>query len=70
MLLLLKTMLFLSFSIIVAGITWLSINKWQKKHDETEACFCEKTIKFIVKCMWCGIGGLIVSGLFLLLHIY
>jgi len=63
-----KIMLFLSITLIVLALILLFGNAWQKKYDKEH--YNKYLSKHIVKFLLCGIGGLIVSGIFLLLHIY
>lgn len=63
-----KTLLVISIALIVLAFILLFINAWQKKYDKEH--YNKYLSKEVVKFFLCGIGGLIVSGIFLLLHIY
>ena len=69
MYILIEAVLIIAIALIVGSITWLTINKWQQKHDVENACFRKDEIKAILTFLLIGIGSLIISKLLLLLHI-
>ena len=66
--LLFKIVQFLSIALIVLAFIVLLCNAWQKKYDKKH--YSKYLSKEVVKFLLGGIGGVIVSGIFLQLHIY
>jgi len=63
-----KTLQFISIALIVLALIVLLCNAWQKKYDKKH--YNRYLSKEVFKFLLCSIGGLIVSCIFLELHLY
>ena len=64
-----KMVFFGSIFLIAYCIVMSEIDKWRKKHDATEGR-SKKSININDILIKIGMGGLILSSLFILIHIY